>query len=37
MFPQWALELMRPVVGAISRVFWKIEFRGLETFRNTAA
>jgi 1-acyl-sn-glycerol-3-phosphate acyltransferase len=30
MFPQWALELMRPVVGAISRTFWKIEFRGLE-------
>ncbi len=30
MFPQWALELMRPVVGVISRVFWRIEFRGLE-------
>ena len=30
MFPQWALELMRPMVGAISRVFWRIEFRGLE-------
>src|SRR5688500_11602099 len=30
MFPQWALELIRPVVGVISRVFWKIEFRSLE-------
>lgn len=30
MFPQWALELMRPVVGVISRVFFRIEFRGLE-------
>lgn len=30
MFPQWALELMRPLVGVISRMFWKIEFRGLE-------
>ena len=30
MFPQWALELMRPVVGVISRAFWRIEFRGLE-------
>ena len=29
MFPQWALEMIRPVVGAASRVFWKIEFRGL--------
>jgi 1-acyl-sn-glycerol-3-phosphate acyltransferase len=30
MFPQWALEVMRPAVGVISRVFWKIEYRGLE-------
>ena len=30
MFPQWALELIRPAVGAVSRVVWKIEFRGLE-------
>jgi 1-acyl-sn-glycerol-3-phosphate acyltransferase len=29
-FPQWALELMRPVVGLVSRMFWKIEFLGLE-------
>jgi hypothetical protein len=35
MFPQWALELMRPVVGAISRVFWTIA--ASKTFRNTAA
>jgi 1-acyl-sn-glycerol-3-phosphate acyltransferase len=30
MFPQWALELLRPVVGFFSRLFWKIEFRGEE-------
>lgn len=30
MFPQWALEMIRPVVGGLSRVFWKIEFRGVE-------
>lgn len=30
MFPQWALELIRPVVGGMSRVLWKIEFRGVE-------
>jgi len=30
MLPQWALELIRPVVGAVSRVVWKIEFSGLE-------
>jgi 1-acyl-sn-glycerol-3-phosphate acyltransferase len=30
MFPQWALEMIRPVVGAVSRVIWKIEFEGLE-------
>jgi 1-acyl-sn-glycerol-3-phosphate acyltransferase len=30
MFPQWALELIRPVVGLASRVLWKIEFRGVE-------
>jgi len=30
MFPQWALEMIRPVVGAMSRVVWKIEFRGVE-------
>lgn len=29
-FPQWALELLRPVVGAVSRLLWKIEFRGIE-------
>lgn len=30
MLPQWALEVVRPIVGAVSRVFWKIEFCGLE-------
>ena len=30
MLPQWALNTIRPVVGAFSRVFWKIEFRGVE-------
>jgi 1-acyl-sn-glycerol-3-phosphate acyltransferase len=30
MFPQWALELLRPAVGVVSRVCWKIEFSGEE-------
>jgi 1-acyl-sn-glycerol-3-phosphate acyltransferase len=30
MLPQWSLELIRPVVHVASRVFWKIEFRGVE-------
>jgi len=30
MFPQWALEIIRPIVGFFSRLFWKIEFRGVE-------
>jgi 1-acyl-sn-glycerol-3-phosphate acyltransferase len=30
MFPQWTLEIFRPIVGVVSRVFWKIEFHGLE-------
>lgn len=30
MFPQWALEIIRPAVGVVSRVFWKVEFRGIE-------
>ena len=30
MFPQWALDMIRPVVGGMSRVLWKIEFRGAE-------
>lgn len=29
-FPQWALEILRPVVGFFSRLFWKIEFYGVE-------
>ena len=28
--PQWILDIIRPVVGVVSRVFWKIEFYGLE-------
>lgn len=28
--PQWVLELIRPVVGGVSRLFWKIEFYGVE-------
>jgi 1-acyl-sn-glycerol-3-phosphate acyltransferase len=28
--PQWQLEILRPIVGACSRVLWKIEFHGLE-------
>ena len=30
MFPQWALEVLRPIVGVFSRLFWKIEFHGVE-------
>jgi 1-acyl-sn-glycerol-3-phosphate acyltransferase len=30
MLPQWALELIRPVVGGVSRLIWKIEFYGVE-------
>ncbi|PWT87904.1 MAG: hypothetical protein C5B55_14000 [Blastocatellia bacterium] len=30
MFPQWLLDMIRPVVGASSRVLWSIEFVGLE-------
>ena len=28
--PQWALEILRPTVGFFSRLFWKIEFSGVE-------
>ena len=28
--PQWQLEILRPIVGFFSRVFFKIEFYGLE-------
>jgi len=28
--PQWVLELIRPVVGGLSRLIWKIEFYGVE-------
>src|SRR5215212_1984433 len=30
MLPQWVLELIRPVVGGLSRLIWKIEFYGVE-------
>ena len=30
MLPQWALEIIRPIVGAVSKVVWKIEFSGVE-------
>jgi len=30
MFPQWALEIIRPIVAFFSRLFWKIEFSGVE-------
>ena len=30
MLPQWTLNLIRPCVHVASRVFWKIEFRGVE-------
>lgn len=28
--PQWALEILRPIVGFFSRLFFKIEFSGVE-------
>ncbi len=28
--PQWALEILRPTIGFFSRLFWKIEFSGVE-------
>jgi hypothetical protein len=33
MLPQWTLEMIRPVVGAVSRVLWKIEFTASRTYR----
>jgi 1-acyl-sn-glycerol-3-phosphate acyltransferase len=30
MLPQWALDIIRPVVGRVSRVLWKIEFNGID-------
>ena len=35
MFPQWALDMIRPVVSGLSRVLWKIEFRGIENVPST--
>jgi 1-acyl-sn-glycerol-3-phosphate acyltransferase len=28
--PQWSINLMRPVIGAGSRIFWQLEHKGLE-------
>lgn len=28
--PQWMIEAMRPVIGFASRVFWRIELKGIE-------
>jgi 1-acyl-sn-glycerol-3-phosphate acyltransferase len=28
--PQWSIDLVRPVVNLVSRVFWRLEFKGLE-------
>jgi 1-acyl-sn-glycerol-3-phosphate acyltransferase len=30
MLPQWALDLIRPVVGVISRVLWRLRWRNTE-------
>lgn len=30
MFPQWALNIFRPIVGMLSKLFWKIEYNGVE-------
>jgi 1-acyl-sn-glycerol-3-phosphate acyltransferase len=30
MLPQWTLEILRSIVSFISRLFWKIEFTGIE-------
>lgn len=35
MFPQWALEVFRPMVAVTSRVLWKIEFAGVENIPAT--
>ncbi|MBD0325009.1 MAG: 1-acyl-sn-glycerol-3-phosphate acyltransferase [Pyrinomonadaceae bacterium] len=33
--PQWALDAIRPVVRTMSRVFWRIEYSGLENIPAT--
>lgn len=35
MFPQWLLDIIRPIIGFFSRLFWKIEFRGVENVPRT--
>jgi 1-acyl-sn-glycerol-3-phosphate acyltransferase len=37
MLPQWVLELLRPLVWVISRLFWKIEHIGVEHIPNEGA
>jgi 1-acyl-sn-glycerol-3-phosphate acyltransferase len=28
--PQWLINLMRPVIGSFSRIFWRLEHKGIE-------
>src|SRR5437016_14640297 len=28
--PQWFIELLRPLVGSFSRIFWRLEHKGVE-------
>lgn len=35
MLPQWALEIMRPIVAVVSHVCWKVEFVGEENVPKT--
>lgn len=37
MLPQWVLELLRPVIWLISRVFWKLEHIGVENIPKDGA
>ena len=37
MLPQWVLELLRPVIWLISRVFWKLEHIGVENIPKEGA
>lgn len=30
MLPQWAIDVLRPIVGLIGRIFWKVRHRGIE-------
>lgn len=33
--PQWVLKLVRPTVGLLSRIFWRIRWRNVENIPNT--